>query len=122
MCKRKCEVLLLDDEEDVLRVLAKQLEKRNCLVVSFLNPQEAALYLQERKPSVVIADKRLSGANGEEFLRDLPGNIGKILITGEFVSNEMKPIGGIIRLMKGATGDELRQAVETACRVSKARC
>ena len=57
-------VVLVDDDESLLRVLTTGLELSGCEVTAFDRFEEAKRYLGTDVPDVLITDVRLGGSNG----------------------------------------------------------
>jgi CheY-like chemotaxis protein len=79
-------VLLVEDHEDNLRLLAKCLEFRGILVDQALNGSEALQRLECESFDVVVSDVRMPGLNGFELARHILGNFGSsqvVLMTAD---------------------------------------
>lgn len=83
-------VLIVDDEPEILKMLAEALKARNekTSVATALGGVEALLLIGERKPDLLILDILMPGMNGIEVCRKLkekPGtqNIKIVAITGK---------------------------------------
>jgi response regulator RpfG family c-di-GMP phosphodiesterase len=62
-------VLLLDDEECILKALQRVMRRKAIDVVTFLDPDEALAYLKEHDDiQVIISDMRMPMMTGAEFL------------------------------------------------------
>lgn len=57
-------ILIVDDEEDIVRLLAVRLRARNYEVVSALDCVEAVTQAQKEKPDLVILDIKMPGEGG----------------------------------------------------------
>src|SRR5688500_18062499 len=57
-------VVLVDDDEALLRVLATGLELSGCVVTAFERFDEAKKHLGTEVPDILITDVRLGGSNG----------------------------------------------------------
>jgi DNA-binding NtrC family response regulator len=57
-------VVLVDDDESLLRVLMTGLEMTGCDVIAFDRFEEAKKYLTTATPDILITDVRLGGSNG----------------------------------------------------------
>ncbi len=64
-------VLLVDDEEQFVDVLAQRLQTRGFTVNSAFNGDEAIAFVKERDVDVVILDVQMPGRNGMETLQEL---------------------------------------------------
>jgi DNA-binding NtrC family response regulator len=81
-------ILIVDDEEDFVDVLAERLTIRGFFVVRALSGQEAIDQLAALNFDVVILDLRMTGIDGLEVLRKV---------------KELKPITEVIMLTGHAT-------------------
>lgn len=79
-------LLLVDDEENILRSLRRVLRRGNWLIETAPDA-EAGLELFERfRPAVVISDYRMPGMSGVDFLarvKDLAPHTQRIMLTGQ---------------------------------------
>jgi DNA-binding NtrC family response regulator len=57
-------VVVVDDDESLLRVLATGLEHAGCVVTAFSRFEEAKRFLGAATPDVLITDVRLGESNG----------------------------------------------------------
>ena len=82
----KARVLIVDDEENVLRALKRELRGEPYEVFSATSGEEGLRIAVEYHPDVVISDYRMPGLTGVEFLSSLkemlPQTLG-ILLTGQ---------------------------------------
>jgi two-component system, NtrC family, response regulator AtoC len=84
--RRKIKVLLIDDDDSVLKLLRREL-KRKGIVASIAESAEEGLELLNRESfPVVVCDQSLPGMNGLDFLKKVKSNEGGlsevILLTG----------------------------------------
>ena len=81
-----CRVLLVDDEPDMLNLLAKVLTKNSACTVSKATSADLAMrMIAESPPLVVLTDIKMSGMDGLELLRQVSSfdpTITTILMTG----------------------------------------
>ncbi len=61
-------ILLVDDEDDVLRALKRSLDHGSWELVTALGPEEGARAIAEREFAVVLSDFRMPGKDGVYFL------------------------------------------------------
>ncbi len=61
-------VVVLDDEQNMGRVLTKLLKLEGCTVTAFQSPREALEHLFAEPPDVLITDLRMPEMDGEEVL------------------------------------------------------
>lgn len=64
-------ILLIDDDPDVRKLMGNLLNKEGYQVATASGRDEALASLQEGKPSVILLDVLLSGADGRELCREL---------------------------------------------------
>jgi len=114
-------LLLLDDEENVLRSLARLFRRDGYRVLVANNVAEAFEYLATREVQVILSDQRMSDMSGTEFLgkvRNLYPGIMGLLLSGH---TDLAPVteaintGQIYRfLTKPWNDDELRDHIRQA--------
>ena len=83
--KRKPIVLVVDDEEAVLRLFQKILKKKEYAILMANNGKAALEQVEMKRPNLVILDLKMPGMNGIEILRKIKRidkNIEVIIITG----------------------------------------
>jgi|SaaInlStandDraft_1057018.scaffolds.fasta_scaffold04530_2 response regulator RpfG family c-di-GMP phosphodiesterase len=61
-------VLILDDEESILKAIKRILVRQGLKVVTFLDPHEALDHLKENSVEVILSDMRMPIMTGAEFL------------------------------------------------------
>lgn len=61
---RDAEVVVIDDDEGILKAVEQALGKRGLYVIPFADPDEAARRIQEAAPDLAIIDLHLPGVNG----------------------------------------------------------
>jgi two-component system, NtrC family, sensor kinase len=79
-------VLLVDDEEFILRALKRVLRSEAWEVVTAVNADEGLKLFQQHQPAVVVSDYRMPGANGVELLSEvmrIAPQTQRILLTGD---------------------------------------
>ncbi|MBI5572489.1 MAG: response regulator [Desulfomonile tiedjei] len=64
-------VLLVDDEEQFVEVLAQRLQARNCHVESAFNGDDAIEFINAHEVDVVVLDVLMPGRDGIETLREI---------------------------------------------------
>lgn len=78
-------VLLVDDEENILKSLTRTLRKCSVDVVTATSGKEALFIMENTEVDLIISDMRMPGMTGAEFLeiaaRDYPQAV-RILLTG----------------------------------------
>jgi len=83
--KRKQTILVVDDEEAVLRLFQRILKKKEYAVLMANKGKTALELVNKKRPDLVILDLKMPGMNGIEILRRIKRideNIEVILITG----------------------------------------
>lgn len=63
-------ILLIDDEQEYLNLIAPRIEKWGYAVVSFLEGKKALDYLQANKPDIMLLDLGLQDISGMKVLLD----------------------------------------------------
>jgi len=77
-------ILFVDDEQEIVASLA-DLFRRNYHVVTATSADEALVLLKQHNVSVIVADQRMPGKTGSEFLAEacmIDSDIVRILLTG----------------------------------------
>ncbi|MCB0334950.1 MAG: sigma-54-dependent Fis family transcriptional regulator, partial [Bdellovibrionales bacterium] len=114
-------VLLVDDEENLLIVLADQLSSKGWDVSSTSNPEEALTLVYEVAPDIVITDLRMEKMNGillTQKLRSIAPSIPVIVLTayGEVkTAVEAIKAGAVDYLTKPVNEEELLISLGRAC-------
>ncbi|MFA5410594.1 MAG: response regulator [Candidatus Omnitrophota bacterium] len=70
-------ILLIDDEEMIIKSLKKLLEQNDFEVFLAKNGQDAAVMTEEERFDLVIADIRMPGLNGVETIRSIYEDLEK---------------------------------------------
>ncbi|WP_428267565.1 response regulator [Haliangium sp.] len=82
--ERKLTLLIVDDEEQILKMLTR-LFRSEFRVVTANGGQEGLKKFDEERPELILSDQRMAGMTGIEMLRSMaekePGTV-RILITG----------------------------------------
>lgn len=104
-------ILVIDDEELIIRSLSKLLEKNGYTVFVAKNGQDALVMVEEENFDLIIADIRMPGMNGVETMRSINEILKKqkikkapvIFITGyadekiEKMAEEFSPVAYIYK-------------------------
>lgn len=69
--EHKLKILLVDDEADLLEVIAERCVEHFDVVLTALNGIEALEVCKQEKVSIVLSDINMPGMKGDEFLRQL---------------------------------------------------
>ena len=67
-------VLIIDDDPDIRTVMDILLKKKGYVVDTASRKEEAFEKIEQFKPSVILLDVMLSGADGREICRDIKDN------------------------------------------------
>lgn len=116
-------ILVIDDEDLIVRTFTKFLEKKGMEVEVTKRYENALIYVEEDDFDVIISDIRMPGQNGVETIRQIKKIIEKqkkkqpavIFITGftdKEVEKEAKKIGCVEFLYKPFEAEELIKAIE----------
>lgn len=119
-------VLVVDDEADVLKLVAENLQIRGYNVSKAKNGTEALAQLRVRQPSLMVLDIKLPDFTGWELLNRIKGDP---LIAGDFpvlmmtasiteTSVDLKPYPSVVDiLIKPFTTSRLVSAVKNTLRL-----
>ena len=120
-------VLIVEDHEDNLRLLAKCLEFRGIVVEQALNGSQALQRLECESFDVVVSDVRMPGLNGFELARHILDNLGStpvVLMTADptaRMTENIKKAGVSSLLIKPFRVRELVEAIRRSLH-DKAKC
>ena len=116
-------VLLVDDEQGFVDILAKRLQKRNIDVVSALSGKEAVQLLRGQSFDIAVLDLKMEGMDGIEVLKVfkiMEPQMPVIILTGhgsEEAARDGLAHGAADYLMKPCDLNELiRNITETLAR------
>ena len=88
---RKYTILIVDDEENILRSLNRLFTSEGYNVITAKNAEEGLEFLHNEKIDLVISDQKMPGMTGIEFLEqtieDFPDLI-RIILTGHAELND----------------------------------
>ncbi|MCP4349246.1 MAG: response regulator [Desulfobacterales bacterium] len=91
--ENKKTVLVVDDEENIRKLLKKQLESEGYIVRLAQNGEEAVNHVKQEKPDLIILDVMMPGMNGFEvatILKSNPETMGIPILILSIVANEAK--------------------------------
>ena len=92
--KNQCRIGLVEDEEDLLKVLAEFFAERNYKVFSFKNANLALEFFKKNGPvDILFVDIKLPGMQGDELieqLNKLPNPPHMIPISADPLSDDMR--------------------------------
>ncbi|MCI5066494.1 response regulator [bacterium] len=121
---KKIKLLLIDDEEGVLRAFQLMLEALGFSVVAFTNPADALAQIPEEAPHWIISDLRMPEIDGFEVLKrrnEHYPEIPFILISGHARGEEIeqaKALGAQAVLQKPFDPQELVSLIQYEQRAS----
>lgn len=112
-------ILVIDDEELLIKTMNRLLEKKGYQVYSVKNGQDAKVMAEEEDFDLIISDVRMPGQNGIQIVKGIQKirTIPVIFITGfadEKLEKEAKTIHPVAYLMKPFDLHEMLAAIEKA--------
>ncbi len=120
-------LLIVDDEEDLMRTIVNRLNKRNFEATGVLSGEEALETIKKETFDIVVLDVKMTGIDGIETLRELKkidSGIEVILLTGhasvDAALDGMK-LGAFEFLMKPCKIEELIEKIDRAWEVKSER-
>ena len=122
---KRLKVLVVDDEDQVLQLVASLLEARDHQVAKAADGEQALSQVAADRPDVILLDIMMPGVDGAtvaQRLREAPetADIPIVFLTGLVDANEMKKrgprIGGQYFLAKPFDAERLYQVLELATR------
>jgi DNA-binding response OmpR family regulator len=117
--KTKYRLLVVDDDERILRFLRLKLMSEGYEVVTAMTGQGALTMAESHEPDVIILDMKLPGKNGLDVLKELKkvGAVPVIVISaGDECVEEAMRLGARSFLRKPFNPDELKDIVESILR------
>lgn len=118
----RIQLLLVDDEEGYVKVLAKRMTRRNMEVMTALSGSEGIQRLRKQDFDVAILDLKMEDMDGIEVLRvfkKMVPDMPVIMLTGhgtEKAAREGLEMGAFDYLMKPCDLEELVEKIRAACR------
>ena len=115
-------VLLVDDEEDLVRTMAERMEMRDLGSDVAFNGQQALNMVEDEMPDVMVLDLRMPGIDGMEVLRRVKEaypQIAVIIMTGhgsDKDEEEARRLGAFDYLRKPVDINHLMEVVKNAGR------
>ncbi|GLI33229.1 response regulator [Desulforhabdus amnigena] len=116
----KFRVLLVDDEEELVKALAERLEIRKLSCQIALNGEEALRIVEDSPPDVMVLDLKMPGMDGMEVLRRVKKShpeIEVLILTGHGSESDeqiARRLGAFDYLQKPVDIRELVSALERA--------
>ena len=120
--EKQIRLLLVDDEEGYVNVLAKRMAKRNIDVTPALSGSEGIQVLRKNTFDVAVLDLKMEDMDGIEVLKifkKMDPQMPVIMLTGhgsETAAREGIEYGAFDYLMKPCDLAELVAKIEAACR------
>lgn len=118
--EKPARLLLVDDEQGFVNVLAKRIAKRNIQVRKAYGGFEAIQILREEKFDVAVLDLKMEDMDGIEVLKifkKMSPDLQVIILTGhgsEIAAREGMESGAMDYLIKPCDFDELIQKIQEA--------
>jgi len=115
-------LLIVDDEEGYVKVLAKRMTRRNMEVMTALSGSDGIQRLRKQDFDVAILDLKMEDMDGIEVLRvfkKMVPDMPVIMLTGhgtEKAAREGLEVGAFDYLMKPCDLEELVEKIRAACR------
>ncbi len=103
-------VLIVEDEADINRLLARILEGEGYRVLQAFSGTEARLLMERETPDLILLDLMLPGMSGEEFLRGLREELGSEAPV--IVISARNSLDDKVSLLKGGADDYMTKPFE----------
>lgn len=119
-------ILLVDDEEDLVRTLSERMNMRNFGTDVALNGEQALKIVDNEVPDVMVLDLKMPGIDGMEVLRRMKKHypeVQVIILTGHGSDKHEKEsleLGAYAYLTKPVNIDELVETIKAAHAVKNA--
>lgn len=88
--KKKHPILILDDDEAILKALLETLKLENYVAYGSIHAKEALDFLSQKTFAVALSDQRMAELSGTYFLQQVKAiqpNCSRVLITGVLTSD-----------------------------------
>ena len=114
------EVLLVDDDAQVLRSLARKLAARGCSISTARDGADAVAQLVDHNFDVILSDIRMPGMDGIQLLREVRGrdlHLPVVLMTGDpslQTARDALELGALMYLSKPLDLNEVEAAIKRA--------
>ncbi len=118
--EKKPKILIVDDEEIVIKGTMKILQRESCELDSAFSGEEALAKMQTNNYDLVITDLMMPGINGIEVLKRIKSDHPDVIVvmfTGYATvesAREALKLGAFDYIPKPFTPDELREVVKNA--------
>ncbi len=119
-------ILVVDDEQDIVKVLSKILELAGYEVISAYNGTEAVQYVKENNPDLVLLDYMMPDITGLEVLQQIKAfseEVYVIMVTGrgsEEVAASVMKAGASDYVIKPFVKDQILTVVKDTLRIRTA--
>jgi CheY-like chemotaxis protein len=89
--KKRAIILVVEDEDDLRELMARNLSAKGFEVVDFPNPVAALAYLEKNHPDVVVTDLEMPEMGGMEFIAELRKKYAllPVIIASAFVTKDI---------------------------------
>lgn len=77
-------IVYVDDEHELNEIFRLCFQDSGHQVMTFTDEQKALNYCKQTPPDILFIDYNLKNMKGDDIARELPNNIIKILVTGNF--------------------------------------
>ena len=77
---KKCNILLVDDEEDIVAILKKGLEQNGFKVDAYSDPMKALSNFRAGEHDLLISDIRMPGMTGLQLFRSIRQMDGEVKV------------------------------------------
>ena len=113
-------ILVVDDDETVLKTVAPVLEEVGYSVITAQTGEDGIKIAQEQKPNLILLDVMLPGMEGKEVCATLKGlestyEIPVVFITAKNTDQDVKAeieVGGVCHIAKPINNEELLTTVD----------
>lgn len=115
---QKMNILIIEDEGDISLILNLMLKKEDIEIEHVTTLANAATFLKEQSPDIVIIDNQLPDGLGLEYIKEIKSNyplIKIIMITGNTDTTDKATAlqnGADIFLAKPFTKEQIQAAIE----------
>lgn len=123
---KEIKILLVDDEIEILELVAKKLREENYTVITASKGKEAIEICRTSRPDLLLLDIAIPDMDGYEVVSNLnkekaTKDIPTIFLTGkeltaESILNRVAELGAYDFLMKPFTFDDLLEKIKKAIR------
>jgi len=127
MENKNIEIVVIEDEEDILKLVEYHLSKEGYEVTGFLSTENVEQFLEEENPSLMIVDRNLPGVEGSEFvsqMREIEYEIPVIFLTVRDKESDLEEgfnSGGDDYMTKPFSSKELLLRIEAILKRSGAK-